>query len=115
MTRCRRFLLLVLAAGVGGPGGGAPALAVESFPAPRPVTRAQAVTSLTAGGRLPVPCLSPMVQSLLEEPGDGNVALARALGFLQMAKNVPAERRVVGQDGTPIRYALQRGSVATPG
>jgi len=87
-----------------------PAAALEPFPSVRPATRAQAVASLTAGVRLPVPCLSPIVQSLLEDPAQGNLASARALGLLQTASRVPGERRVVEQDGTTIRFTLQRGT-----
>ncbi len=97
------FLLLALAWAL-------PAKSVEPFPQVRPATRAQAVLCLTAGAPLPVPCLSPVVQSLLEDPGSGNAASRRALSFLQAAAHVSGERRWVEQDGTTIRYTMQRGS-----
>ncbi len=105
-----RFGRYVLAAGIAGLVAPDLAVAVESFPQVRPATRAQAVTSLTAGGRLPVPCLSPMVQFLLDTPTGGNVVASRGMLLLQMATHVPGERRVVEQDGTTVRYSLQRGS-----
>src|SRR5262245_2494502 len=105
-----RFVRLVLAAGIAGAGAAWPAAALEPFPVVRPSTRAQAVSTMTGGGRLPVSCLSPMFQSLLEEPGAANPAAGRAMGLLQLATRVPSERRVVEPDGTTIRYTIQRGS-----
>lgn len=86
------------------------AWSLEPLLAARPATRAQAVAALTGGADLPVPCLSPVVQSLLDDPRGGSPATRRAIGLLQAASHVLGERRFVEQDGTTIRYTLQRAS-----
>jgi hypothetical protein len=80
----------------------------EIFPFVRPATRAQAVSALTGGAESPVPCLTPLVQSLLEDPRSGSPAARRALGVLQNGAHLFGERRWVEQDGTIVRYTLHR-------
>ena len=84
--------------------------AVEPFPLIRPATRAQAVLTLSGGASMPVPCLSPLVQSLLDDPSSGAPAARRAIALLETATRLHAERRLVEPDGTTIRFTLLKGS-----
>ncbi len=76
----------------------------------RPATRAQAVAALSGGADSPFPCLSPLVQTLAEDPRAGNPAARRAMALLQGGSHLPAERRWVEPDGTTIRFTSARAS-----
>ncbi len=86
------------------------AQAVENFPVIRPASRAQAVLALSGGAPMPVPCLSPLVQSLLDDPASGSPAARRAMSLLQSNSHLHAERRLVEPDGTAIRFTLLKSS-----
>ena len=68
--------------------------------------RAQAVATLSAGGAHPIPCLSPLLQSLSQDPSEATVAERRALLLLQNEPALAGERRFFGADGTVVRSAV---------
>ena len=89
---------------------GSPLPAAEPFPASRPATRAQAVSALSGGTALPVPCLTPLVQSG-EDGADGVPAsVRRALRILRGELHVPNELTARAPAGVAVRYTVEAGS-----
>lgn len=86
------------------------ALEAQPFPEIRPATRSQAVTVLTGGGNLPLPCLTPMIQSHRQGSDGSAPALRRAMAALQRAEPLHGERRWIDAGGTVLRYSTSRGT-----
>ena len=79
----------------------------ERFPELKPATRVQAISALTGGATLPVPCLTPRLESL---GGGAPAAWRRAVGVLETSGSLSRERLWLAPDGTRVRYTLDSGS-----
>lgn len=85
------------------PGGG------DLVPA-RPGARLQALTTLSGGGAVSTPCLTPVVQSLRSDPQRASAAARRSLSALAGEVALPSERRAVDSDGNVVRFTTDRNS-----
>lgn len=77
---------------------------------PRPANRVQSLVTLTGGGPFPVPCLTPLILSVRQDPSAATAAARRALSLLQADTALQGERRWVAADGTSVRYTTDRAS-----
>lgn len=71
--------------------------------------RLQAVATLSGGGAVPIPCLTPTLSALRQDPASASIAGRRALTTLLPDSPLAAERRFVDGEIT-VRYAGDRGS-----
>ena len=78
--------------------------------ASRPATRAQSLAALSGGGPLPLDCLTPLIQSLRQDPSSGTAAARRALSLLQLDAPLTGERRIADRDGDVVRFSMERSS-----
>ena len=74
------------------------ARAADPVPQVRPATRSQAISVLSGGTVLPVPCLTPAIGSALDEPF--SAPSRRSLRMLRMEAHVVGERALVVNQGT---------------
>ncbi len=73
--------------------------------------RAQAVAALYSTAPAPLPCLTPLVQSIRAERQRGATATRRALAILAADPGLPGERVAIDSDGTTARYTVDRNAV----
>jgi hypothetical protein len=76
----------------------------------RPASRLLAVTTLSGGGSLNAPCLTPIVQSVRSDPRKATAAARRSISGLSADSPLFAERKAVDVDGNVIRFTVERGS-----
>lgn len=81
----------------------------EAPPSPREVLRAQAVETL-AGGEPSLACLTPLLQTLRQDPSRAPAAARKAFFQLQSELTLPGDRRFVGRDGTVVRDPFEGAS-----
>ena len=79
-------------------------------PVPRAALRIQAVATLSGGGAVPMPCLSPIVQSARQDSSRALGPVKRALAALGADPSLSGERRVVDADGNVVRFASDRAA-----
>jgi hypothetical protein len=82
----------------------------DSILASRAAIRAQSLAVLSGGGSYPADCLTPLFQSVRQDPAVGTVTVRRALALLQSESSLLGERRIADRDGTVIRYSVDRTS-----
>jgi len=82
----------------------------DRFPEVKPASRAQAISVLSGGMALPVPCLTPRLASLESNLAGAPAAWRRALGVLNGGGTLSGERRWIAPDGTVVRFTLDPGS-----
>jgi hypothetical protein len=55
-------------------------------------------------------CLTPLLQSLRQDPSSGTAAARRALSLLQLDAPLTGERRIADRDGDVVRFSMERSS-----
>jgi hypothetical protein len=109
-TRARRIAgVAALSAALAGGSAWAASASGDLVPA-RPASRWVAVTTLSGGGALNVPCLTPIVQSVRSDPQRATVAARRSVASLSTEIVLVGERKAADLDGTVVRYTIDRGS-----
>jgi hypothetical protein len=83
----------------------------DGIPMYRSAVRAQALAALSGEGPRPADCITPLLQSVRQDPATGTAAVRRAVALLQSEPPLLGERRIVERDGTVIRYSVDRASM----
>jgi hypothetical protein len=110
LSSARRFAgAAALAAALGVASAWAAPTSSDLLPA-RPASRMVAVTTLSGGGALNVPCLTPVVQSVRSDPQSATVAARRSVAGLAVDLGLVGERRAADLDGNVVRFTTDRGS-----
>jgi hypothetical protein len=100
-------LLLVCAAA---PALAAPMGGADLAPLPRTGARLSAVSALSGGGAISYPCLTPIIQSIRQDPQRAGSGARRAAAALSADIGPAGERRILDRDGTTVRFTVDRSS-----
>jgi hypothetical protein len=79
-------------------------------PVPRTGARLSAVSVLSGGGAISYPCLTPILQSIRQDPQRVGSGARRAAAALSSDLGMTGERRILEADGSSVRFSLDRGS-----
>jgi len=93
-------------------------LATSTFATPaadlvttKPTARILATTTLTGGGAVPGPCITPSIESVRSDPQHATAAARRAVNWLAADAALTNERRTTDADGTTVRFTIDRASL----